>query len=42
MGIKIVAVALIILGLNMVGMGFPSIIVGILLIIGGVGVLAGF
>lgn len=42
MGLKILAVAAGLLGISMVGVAIPAVVVGILLIVGAVGVLAGF
>lgn len=42
MGLKITAVALILVGLTMVGIAVPALVTGILLIIGAVGILAGY
>lgn len=43
MGLKILSVGLLIVGIAMVGFtGIPDIVPGILIIIGAIGVLAGF
>lgn len=42
MGIKILAVGAILLGISMMGVAIPSILTALLLIIGGIGVLAGY
>lgn len=42
MGIKILAVGLILLGISILGIVMPQFIVGILITIGGIGVLFGF
>lgn len=42
MGIKILAAGTLCLGLTTLGLGIPVILTGLLLIIGSIGVLAGF
>ena len=42
MGQKILCVGLVLLGLTMVGMAIPSLVVGIVIIIGALGVLVGY
>lgn len=43
MGLKILAVGLLILGVSMVGVtAIPALVTGILIIIGAIGVLAGY
>ncbi len=43
MGIKILAVGLILLAIGLVGFsGIPSVVTGILILIGAIGVLAGY
>ncbi len=42
MGIKILAVGAILLGIHMLGVSVPALVTGIFLVLGGVGVLAGF
>lgn len=43
MGLKILAVGAILLGINLMGATLiPALVVGLLLVIGGIGVLAGY
>lgn len=42
MGLKILSVGAILLGVSMMGVVIPAILIAILLIIGGIGVLAGY
>lgn len=42
MGLKILSVGAILLGISMVGVAIPAILVALLLILGGIGILAGF
>lgn len=43
MGLKILAVGAILLGINLMGATIiPTLVIGLLLVIGGIGVLAGF
>lgn len=42
MGIKILAVGLICLGITMLGLAIPALVTGILIVIGAIGVLAGY
>jgi len=42
MGLKIFAVGGILLGISMMGVAIPAILVALLLILGGIGILAGY
>lgn len=42
MGLKILSVGAIFLGVSMMGVAIPGILIALLLILGGIGVLAGY